>query len=515
MLDGIQTIQSIPAVLDISVTTMNWLNSGGRVIRAVLPSTLPEAFDVIKQRVALQGTPMEITSEHHLRRLAAIVGRERKFLLNLDGEVKTLEMVGHEIGLTRERIRQLESKYGLRSMVIRRWPLSNELLELKALLTSQLEAPINEAALSIKEAFPALGSNPVEASISLLTAYGHSPDLIVTQKKLQKASSYAPLPFTKSEVQRISRDIAGTLGFVRIDDVLDALIEKYPDADRASTIDLIADSAAVSGLPDEYLFVRDPNRSQFTGAVSRMLGCTNPLSISELRGGLERLVSRRRLESLPSNQVILATLSKLPNFVVDDEEVEGLQPELPTPGGNIEWMLQKIDQSGFDCIHKSKLFEDARNEGRKQSSIAVHCSLWEQFVTLHDGCIGRVGRIPDPALINLAIQQARILIVESQFSYSDHGEIAIVNVLVGTNFRNSGLLSGTPALRRQLSQCSLPIYADGASHGNAATVKGTIYGMISALNALQVGIGDALVIKFDFESERVDINFADVDFDEE
>ena len=515
MLEAIQRIQSIRAVLDISVTMMSWLNSSGNVIQASVPGSITEAFEIIRQRIVRQGSRLVIPSEVELERLAAIVGREKEYPLNLDGTVKTLANVGAELGLTRERIRQLESNYALRSMIIRRWPLSTEVLELEELIAKQLGESVVSATEAIKNRFSEFGAFPVEASIALLTAFGHSPDLFVDQKKLRRKSSFTPLSFKKSEVQRISREIAGPLGFVRATDVLDALVETYPDSDRSATIELINNAAAVSGLPDEYLFFGNPSHSQFTGTMHRMLGCTNPLSITELRVGLERLVSRRRLSALPPNDVLLETLNQLDEFIVDSDEVESLSPSLPKPDGNIDWMLRKIDSTGFDCIHKSQLFEDARLEGRKQSSIILHCSMYEHFVTLPNGCVGRIGQVPNLALVELATQQARLLRVENNFTYTDLGSIVEARIFVGNSFLDGGRFGGNLALRRQLGQQPLPVFAEGERHGKVDISNNVIYGLISGLIALDVKLGDTIEVKFDFGNNRADLTFAEFEDDDD
>jgi hypothetical protein len=313
----------------------------------------------------------------------------------------------------------------------------------------------------------------------------------------------------------VSKDLAGSLGFVRSDDVLETLVEMYPEADRKLTLELIQDSAAVSDLPDGYLFVRDPGRSEFTGTMHRMLGCTNPLSMTELRGGLERWVSRRRLNPLPSNEVILSTLAQITEFIVRGEEVESKAPQLSMPGENVEWMLRKIDSTGFDCIHKSQLFEDARSEGRNQASIIQHCSMKEQFTTLPNGCVGRIGRVPSPALIELAAQQARLLKVETLFSYSDQGSVVGVEIVAGHTFLSGGLFGGNAPLRRQIANRTLPVFADNARHGNVSLSGNVIYGLISSLVALDVKVGDSLSITFDFENDRVDVNFSQQSSDED
>jgi hypothetical protein len=424
-------------------------------------------------------------------------------------------MVGKELELTRERVRQLESKYRLKEIIVRRWPLSNELNQLKSSISSLRGHTTDTANQQLSGQFPELGPSSVKAGITLLAAYGHSPDLIVAEGRVRSISSFTRLPFAKSVIKRVSKDLAGPLGFVRSDDVLETLVELYPEADRKLTLELIQDSAAVSDLPDGYLFVRDPKRSQFTGTTHRMLGCTNPLSITELRGGLDRWVTRRRLSPLPSNEVILSTLAQIEEFNVNGDDVESLAPLLPKPDGNIHWMLKKIDSTGFECIHKSQLFDDARAEGRKQSSIILHCSMYEQFITLPSGCLGRIGRVPNPAFLELAAQQARLLRVETVFSYSDYGSTIDVGVVCGHSFLDGGLFGGTVSLRRQLANRTLPVFADGQRHGNVSLSGAVIYGLISALIALDVKLGDPLTIVFDFVNERVDVDFSRSDSEED
>lgn len=515
VLDAIQQIGCVRSILDVSLTSSSWINSRGRVVSPKVPQSLTDAFELIRQRSALQSSPFEIRSETELQRLAAIVGRERGFPINPTGQSRTLEMIGEELNLTRERIRQLESKYRLKEFVLRRWPLSDELKQLKETISSLKGLTLEAANQKLSEMIPLFGPSSTKAGMTLLAAFGDPPDLIAGQGRLRSRLTFTQLPFTKSAVRRTSKDLAGPLGFVRSDDVLETLIEMYPDADRALTLEMIQDSAEVSGIPDDYLFVRGVKNSEFTGTVHRMLGCTNPLSMAELRGGLERWVSRRRLPPLPSNEVLLATLNQIQDFTVKDTDVESHSPQLPKSGENTDWMLRKIDSTGFDCIHKSQLFEDARSEGRSQASIMQHCSMKEQFITLPNGCVGRIGRVPSPALIELAAQQARLLRVETLFSYSDQGSVVEVEIVAGHTFLNGGLFGGNAPLRRQIANRSLPVFADNARHGNVSLSGNIIYGLISSLRALDVKVGDSLLIIFDFDNERVDVNFSQPSSDDD
>jgi hypothetical protein len=515
VLDAVQQIGCIRAILDISITSSSWIDTRGRVAMAQVPANLTDAFEIARQRCARQSSPLRIGSNAELQRLAAIVGREKSFPLNAGGQTKTLDMVGKDLNLTRERVRQLESKYRLKEVVLRRWPLSDDLNLLKAAISSLQGSTADAANESLSKQFPELGPSAFEAGVALLAAFGHSPGLVKAQGRLRSSSSFTQLPFTKSAVQRVSRDLAGPLGFVRSDDVLETLVEMYPEADRKLTLELIQDSAAVSDLPDDYLFVRDPRRSQFTGTMHRMLGCTNPLSVSELREGLQRRVSFRRLSAAPSIDVLLAILERLPDFIVNGEMIESLTPELPDSGSLVEWMLKKIDSTGFDCIHKSQLLDDARLEGKKTSSVSVYCSLSEQFVTLPKGCVGRIGQVPRLSLIELASQQARMLRVASRFTTRDFGDQVVVTVSVGTGFANSGLFTGSSSLRRQIELQPLPVFADGTRHGTISVSGNTLYGFISAINAIEASVGDQIEIRFDFTQERVDVNFSQPESDDD
>jgi hypothetical protein len=59
------------------------------------------------------------------------------------------------------------------------------------------------------------------------------------------------------------------------------------------------------------------------------------------------------------------------------------------------------------------------------------------------------------------------------------------------------------------------VFADNARRGNVSLSGNIIYGLISSLGALDVKVGDSLLIIFDFENERVDVNFSQPSSDEE
>ena len=92
---------------------------------------------------------------------------------------------------------------------------------------------------------------------------------------------------------------------------------------------------------------------------------------------------------------------------------------------------------------------------------------------------------------------------------------ASARIFVGTSFLDYGLFGGNLALRRQLGQQPLPVFAEGELHGNVAISNNMIYGLISGLIALEVKLGDTIEVKFDFGNNRADLTFAEFEDDDD
>jgi len=297
------------------------------------------------------------------------------------------------------------------------------------------------------------------------------------------------------------------MGFVRADDVRDAALEIAPEIDPDVLLREVNDVATIDGLPLGYLFVKSPARSTFSGTVHRMLGCTNPLPIEVIRAGLERRSIFRKLSPPPPTEVLLATLARIEQFEVNGDWVESLTPTPPDPDSALEWTLRKIKDSPFKCLHRSSLLEAARVEGMRVGTIGIYIGYAEHFTKLPFGCVGIVGQTPDPVLVEMAREQARLLTVPSSISIKDSGTSTTIHLLVGSNVLDSGTLTARKSIRTRVGLDRYPVFAGGEHHGHMAISSANLYGLISAFSALNVMVGDSIEIVIDYQRRQVTGDF--------
>lgn len=512
-IDAIDLLGSVSAAFDLAITAPNWLDAQGRVLRPTAVFSINDAIEIAKQRRVLQVSPVAIQDASELMRLAMIVGRDKKLPLSIDGEEKTLEEVGRDLNLTRERVRQLETKYRLKNNQIRRWPLPPVLQGIREALVEGEGQSIDSMDRKLRAIAPELGSRPFNVCLAVLHHFGHPVDLVIHDGCIREPSTIVELPITKAQIKQLSRDIAGPLGFVREEDVVVELANQCPGVSTENLSEVVRKCATISDLPDGYMFVRDPRRSTATGIMHRMLACENPLPIDVLREGIARRAKARSLDPPPPQRVLLAAVERMQDFYVDGDLVESLRPELPSPGTSIDWLWRRIQNSPFMCVHRSQLLQDARADGLSASSIGVYASFYEQFITLPSNCVGIVGRVPSPELIELARQQAALLRIDTNVKFSEHGGTSRFRITVGNAFLDTGTLHCKESVRRRMGENRPRLLAEGVHRGHIGITpnSNTLFGFTSGLTALGVLVGDTVDATFDYAENTVRLEFAPID----
>jgi hypothetical protein len=499
--DLFQLTNSMKSVLDIAITTAQWIDERGRVLLAAEAHGIHECFELTQIRHMLQsGFPLP-TSEIEARWIPALSSR---IGLNVDGEVRTLEYVGRELGLTRERIRQVEQKYSPTHLLIRRWPRTPILEDLEQVLSKNDGSDIENINSQLRTISDTFGTSPTRAVLNLLRVSGFDAQAHISNGVL----SFGDLEVARSlpspgAIRNIANKLAGSLGFLREPDLVRELHELYPEHSEPTLRYAMRNALPIVDLPFEYVFTRSITDSTVVGIARRMLACSSPLSIEVIHEGIARRSRGRNLDSPPSCEVLEAFYSRLPDFEVIKGLVSTSNPTPPNSGSIVEWMISQIRESGLGAISRTVLLEAARTSGLNQTSVAIYYQFEERLVRLPQSCIGVVGEIPDPALIDIAAEQGRLIAISTRISYKEQGAIIVLDVLVGNSFIDSGTLSAKTSIRKRFGNTVLPIYFDDVQRGHVGVSGNLLYGFSSMFIASNTRVGDVIRITIDFTKDRV------------
>lgn len=499
--DLLQLTSSLESVLDIAITTAQWINERGHVLLPAKPHGIRESFELAQIRHMLQsGFPLP-TSETEARWTPALANR---IGLNIDGEVRTLEYVGRELELTRERVRQVEQKYSPTHLLIRRWPRTPLLEDLYKVLIENDGSVLENIDSQLRTISDDFGTSPTRAVLNMLRASGfevqaHVSNGVLDFGDLELARS---LP-TPGAIRTIANKLAGSIGFLREPDLIQELHELHPEHSEEILGHAARKALPIVNLPFEYVFTRSIVDSTVVGIARRMLACSSPLSVEVIHEGIARRSRGRNLDSPPSCEVLEAFYSRLPDFEVIDGLVSTSSPTPPNSGSIIEWMISQIRESGLGAISRTVLLEAARTSGLNQTSVAIYYQFEERLVRLPQSCIGVVGEIPDPALIDIAAEQGRLIAISTKISYKEQGAIIVLDVLVGNSFIDSGTLGAKTSIRNRFGNTVLPIYFDDVQRGHVGVSGNLLYGFSSMFIASNTRVGDVIRITIDFSNDRV------------
>jgi hypothetical protein len=508
--DVLKMTNDMAAALDIAITTAEWVNDRGRVIAPAKVEGVRESFELAQIRHVLQSgfpLPKKDVDARWIPALSHRIG------LSLDGEARTLEFVGREIGLTRERVRQIEQRFNPAHTLIRRWPQTSTIVNLEEVLRANVGSLLKPIDSQLRELSSDFGESPTDAALNLLRISGHEIEANVSNGFLEfgTPAQVKALP-SGSLIKTTANKLAGSMGFIRLPDLMPEIQTLYPDLSKEMLLHSIRKALPITDLPFDYLFTRSVTTGTIVGITRRMLACTNPLPIELVHQGISRRARWRKIDPPPPIPVLEDFFSRIPNFSVTNGLVATTDPSPPEPGSVIGWTVNQVIESGLGAISRTVMLEAARTSGFNQTSVAIYCQFDERLIRLPQSCIGVVGEIPDPALIEIAAEQGRLISVTTRISYKNQGANPVLDVLVGNSCIDSGTLSVRTSLRSRIGNSTMPIFFDGVQHGSIGVSGNLLYGFSSTFNSANTRVGDVIRLTFDFTNDQIIVSEA---FDDE
>ncbi len=500
-LELLQLTDCPQATVDVAITVPAWCRStdGGlfKVTEPTRPENVAQAFKLAGERHVrtLCLTPRQVNPSSGWP--SAIAGRAGA---TLDG-VLTLEEAGDLIGVTRERVRQVCATLPLDHEHRRRWPLSLGFHRIAEVLETSTERTVSDVDNELRS-IDLEGSSSLDfgRARSLLAWYGRSIDLTVhpTGQVLPSTETLGlPPDLSLDKIRNMVWELSERTGFLREDDLRRELDEIAPGLDPGVKTRAVDLAIGTDRLPLGYVFVVRHKKPAVVGALRRTLSWANPLPLEELHESFVRRFRFRSFPVPPPPEVLGALIERIDGFELKDGVVHATPPDRPDTTTIIGWIGEQLVAAEDQVLHRSVLYQEARQLGMNTISIGLYLKFGENIRATGRGCFRLVGSRPDHEAIERARSQAlRLRVADKRnTTYIDSG--IRLDVTVGNTFLDTGVISVPARAKRLIANRTLSLSSHLGSHGNTRLSGTLLYGFTSALMALDVMPGDQISIDLD------------------
>lgn len=496
-LDILQITGAPSVVLDLAITTPSWVDetAGGflTVAAPAVPRDFAEAFKLAGLRHLRAACVKEKYLEPGSPWFAAISGRAG---FTIDAQL-TLDQAGQLVGVTRERVRQVVASFPLDHSIQRRWPLSSEMSAIRDLL----EGAAGRRRSDLEQELRAGKHDPwhltIEQADQLLGWFGHPVGLGVDMTgRIHPDSNRLGIPddLTLDDIRRMVWEMSEQTGFLREPDLTAELRIRQPDLTHDQMAAILDAAVGHLRLPLDYLFFTTHKNPAVLGVFRRMLSWVNPLSAADLHEGLIRRFRFRKFPIPPPLEVIVALIERFDEFDVEGDMILCRSPEGRDTNTVLGWISAMLLASESGVLHRSTILEECRKADMNTTSVSVYLQFGETIRPVGRGCFALTGTSPTEAAITTAQKVALRSQVPNRVTTSYPTGGIRLSITVGNALRDSGVVSISVRVKRLIADRSLPITSHVGSHGNLGTSNSMLYGLSSAMNALEVMPGDAIII---------------------
>lgn len=429
----------------------------------------------------------------------------------------TLEHAGQAIGVTRERVRQVTKRIAISHGHHRRWGLPTVLDPLHAVLLEHHGRPLEEAGSGLLERLPeeiAGRLTPMlaaERTVALLRTYGVELPTPRSEGQTYLFEAPEPLPdgWDRNRFRKVAWQATRKTGLGRLDDLRLAVRSDDPDLTDEQVDDLMRVGAAEMTLPlGYYLQGSGSHPPSFASTAARIIGALGPLHIEELRIGIQRRYSFRGLGLVPPSEVLLAGLERLPDFIIRGQVVH-VDGAAPYPEDTVTgWIHRQVEESPYGALHRLVILDRAKAAGYKLSTVGVYITFGELFTSAGEGsgCITLLGRSVTPEELAAAQSEADLIRIPTNLTVKNTSGGMLLNIEVGTDLRNNGVLSVGAQVARRIGGRRLNVVVNESAHGVMAMSGNLLYGLNGGIRGLDADVGDSILVRIEFAASTAEFS---------
>ena len=511
-------LDCLRSTLDIAVTFPSWVhqNESGelKIIKPLTPESLPEAYGLggsrqvnqIGKDFSFSRTPSDLLKQS----IAARIGIHEKGVLTLD-EAAIMS------GITRERMRQICRDLPTEGIPIRRWPIPSEWSSLIDSLETSSDLNGTELLIKSHNLIKRLGDQWAAMSLSqlldLLHYYGHELGLeIVDDSLIQRG--LLPQELTKAGIRKIVWRLSENTGFATEKDIQPDLIEfleevyQIEEGDELSDdlVNFISDWALSEiRLPEGYLFYTstgsDSRGGRFLGCLNLIFSWTESVTSEEIQQAMKRFSVMRGEPSPPPVAVLEAQINRFYGFRVDDGIVSVETKREPDTTTAMGFIAQLLTEAPCNVLHGNEILNEAREAGYNNTTASMFMRMGRVVKPVGSGCFALLGSYPTSEEIRSAVKNSNAPKVKELLDYSFYDGGIELDIVVGTNMRNSGVIGCPAVVRDAIGHDKFEVRTETGSHGKIAfSPPSALYGFAGALQVLNIKPGDSIKVSINYSS---------------
>lgn len=415
-------------------------------------------------------------------------------------EPMTLEKAGQVIGVTRERVRQLETKFlervakcdGIWTPALDR--TLQKIAELVPATPSALEAELCEAELT--------GDSFSIASLIAAAEIFHK-DLPFTEmgENLAPLGNWAP----SAIIRTVTRRLVEHWGATTVTDVDVALKEKDFEVETRLLLMTIETLEGFFWLDRDrgWFWVRG-TRNRLLNQVKKIVSVAGSIELSELRAGVGR---HHRMKGFRPPREVLATLCLASgDYFRDGDRIHG-GPNLADWRDVLGNNERKLTQALFDygpVMRRDDLERIVVTErGLNRSSFYVYLTYSPMLERYAPGVFGLRGAPVTAAEVDAMIpQQVRHQVLQDH-GWTKKGSLWAA-FRISPSAEATGIL-GAPAAVRSVTRGSYELFAEDERPVGTLVIEQNMWGLSSFFRRWGVEAGDLVVIDLDLTSRHATI----------
>lgn len=438
---------------------------------------------------------------------------------------RTLEATGKELGLTRERIRQVQSK------VLKRLPKAHPVflpvIE-SALITLTESAPISDkaaTALIAERCYSRSGFHPA-AIIATADSLGHEHALQRSRVKSTYFVTTRSIDVQVRAVPNIARRLAGASGAFSVFHAKRECAKFGTDIDEERIRNLLGSVPGFISLDNERDWWRAtglPNgRDRLVNLSKKMLSVASPLNVKTIRDGVTRAYRGRASSNshlrdslaVPPVAVLRSFFEHHEEFTVDDDLVScRVSLDYKDQLGAAERVLVELLRScAIGVLDRAALARGALEKGLGEASLGAVTSFSPVLERVGMGVWKIRGVVVDPTAVEAVRQRVRDLPRNPRvinYGWTVDGKVWIA---VKAPHPPKTMVVGIPSsLRDFLGDRSFGAMLDDGSPCGSLTSKeqGTLYGFYTFARAVGLDEGDVIRMTFDLATTKVMLEVVD------
>lgn len=492
----VQRLGDVRAALDVVVTGSAWIgpNANGSygVVAPALPTSIDEAVSLLRLR-SFRTCGWAPSSPHYNVRFADVMGKRWSIGLN---RAWTLQQCSEAIGMTRERMRQIEQTV-LWESAPRMWGRASVLDAMyDVLIDSEVESVDAGGVLFDRR-----------SAVDVLVRFGYPSEDFEAPWSVTDELALHGIKW--QDVVRFAYGESEKIGFISQRELRHHLANRFPVLVGEMFDDVIDHLVMFNDLPHGFVYMENRGSSGVKGWLMKLFGVLGSQSFDETYKSLERFCTVRvpRLV-FPPRAVIRAFLERHPAFWLVDDVVGLQEPSIHEIDGVEKWLRTQIESCSGTVIHKTELWDRARQDGVRGGTLNVYTSYHLLFKPCGSGCITLTGHHPIAAAIEMAQIRARAIRVPTRRgAVRVEDGMVVVSLEVGNDVLDTGVVSSTAEMRQMIQGQRFAVMSHGEQFGSVGWSNGLMTGFSTVLQSMGVQPGDGVLLSFDVATSEVSVTF--------